>query len=121
MKETRKQYIRLLILGIIVMAIILYEPISSGQIFQGAEKLDMPLSITLDGVEYAFSTELTVAEFEKNGWTLVSYWDESLSYGDNKSDKKVKSINEINITEEQHNDRVIPPYKTAVLSYTKTP
>ncbi len=72
MKETTKQYIRLSVLLVIVIGIIFYEPISSGRFFQASEKFEDPLSIMLDGIKYTFSKDLTVTDFENNGWALYT-------------------------------------------------
>ncbi len=72
MKETKKQYLRLFILTAIITFVLFYQPISSGRFFKASEKLEIPLIITLDGINYAFSKDLTAAEFEKNGWVLLS-------------------------------------------------
>lgn len=101
MKETTKQYLRLFVLVVIVITIIFYEPISSGRFFQASEKLEVPLSIVLDGTKYTFSKDLTVAEFEKNGWTI-----------DYQNDKEGVYSN--------IDTKLIPPQDTMTLAYTKT-
>ncbi len=68
MKERKKQYLRLGILILIIAAIIFSHPLFSGRFTTAAEKLEVPLSLTLDGIKYSFTEDLTVKEFEENGW-----------------------------------------------------
>ncbi len=70
LKDKNKKRLHLMILIIVVVAIILYEPLTSGRMHLWSEELEAPIQIALDGVTYTFSENLTVADFEKNGWTL---------------------------------------------------
>ncbi len=70
MREITKQYLRLGILILIVVVIIFYEPLKTGRMHLWSEPLESPIKFALDGVTYTFSEDLTVAEFEKNGWTV---------------------------------------------------
>ncbi len=103
MKKKNKQRIRLLVL-ILIAVIILYKPISAGQIFTSADNLQSPLVLTLDGINYTFSETLTPNEFEKNGW---------------RNTDEVSEGNSLSAESSQKFQSVLAPSEEGIIQYSK--